>query len=80
MNPPVRSMPRPVFLTGTAAALLGIGAGIAEIIAGTTGWTGDKNDPTTLGGSRSVSAPPSALRPGRSSARARQVFGTPLPA
>jgi hypothetical protein len=35
--------------TGSIATLLGVGAGIAEILAGTVTWAGNKNDPTTLG-------------------------------
>lgn len=35
--------------TGSLAAVLGVGAGIAEILAGTVSWAGNKNDPTTLG-------------------------------
>jgi hypothetical protein len=34
---------------GFGAAVLGISAGSAEIIAGTSAWLGDKNDPTMLG-------------------------------
>jgi hypothetical protein len=40
---------RSVLVTGVLAAVLGIGAGTAEILAGTTSWAGNKNDPTTLG-------------------------------
>jgi hypothetical protein len=36
-------------MTGSIAALLGVAAGVAEILAGTTSWAGNKNDPTTLG-------------------------------
>ncbi len=35
--------------TGLLAALFGVVAGVAEILAGTVGWAGNKNDPTTLG-------------------------------
>lgn len=34
---------------GTAAGTLVAAAGIAELIAGSTSWTGDKNQPTALG-------------------------------
>jgi len=34
---------------GLAAAMLGVVAGVAEIVAGTVAWAGNKNDPTTLG-------------------------------
>jgi hypothetical protein len=40
---------RLLLLTGVLAAVLGVGAGIAEILAGTARWAGNKNDPTTLG-------------------------------
>jgi len=34
---------------GLISACLGVAAGVAEIVTGTNAWTGDKNDPTTLG-------------------------------
>jgi hypothetical protein len=34
---------------GFGAALLGVAAGIAEVVVGTAPWLGNKNDPTTLG-------------------------------
>ncbi|MFN0092135.1 MAG: hypothetical protein ACKVWR_17995 [Acidimicrobiales bacterium] len=34
---------------GSIAAVLGVGARVAEILAGTVTWAGNKNDPTTLG-------------------------------
>lgn len=34
---------------GATAAVLGVLAAVAEIAGGTSRWTGDKNDPTTLG-------------------------------
>lgn len=40
---------RVLMATGSVAALLGVGAGVAEILAGTVSWAGNKNDPTTLG-------------------------------
>jgi hypothetical protein len=40
---------RTLLTTGSVAALLGVGAGVAEILAGTVSWAGNKNDPTTLG-------------------------------
>jgi hypothetical protein len=40
---------RTLLTTGSIAALLGVGAGVAEILAGTVTWAGNKNDPTTLG-------------------------------
>jgi hypothetical protein len=40
---------RILLATGSIATLLGVGAGVAEILAGTTNWAGNKNDPTTLG-------------------------------
>jgi len=40
---------RILLTTGSIAALLGVAAGIAEIVAGTVSWAGNKNDPTTLG-------------------------------
>ena len=40
---------RSVLVTGLLAAVLGIGAGTAEILAGTVSWAGNKNDPATLG-------------------------------
>lgn len=38
-----------ILITGTLTGLFGTGAGIAEIVAGTVSWAGNKNDPTTLG-------------------------------
>jgi hypothetical protein len=40
---------RTLLTTGSVAALVGVGAGVAEILAGTVSWAGNKNDPTTLG-------------------------------
>ncbi|MCU0268514.1 MAG: hypothetical protein MUF83_07680 [Acidimicrobiales bacterium] len=40
---------RTILKAGSIAALLGTAAGLAEILAGTVSWAGDKNDPTTLG-------------------------------
>jgi len=40
---------RTVLTAGSVAAVLGVGAGVAEILAGTVTWAGNKNDPTTLG-------------------------------
>ncbi len=40
---------RLLLATGSLAAVLGVAAGIAEILAGTVSWAGNKNDPTTLG-------------------------------
>ncbi len=40
---------RTLLTAGSIAALLGIRAGVAEILAGTVAWAGNKNDPTTLG-------------------------------
>ncbi len=40
---------RTLLTVGSIAALLGVGAGVAEILAGTVAWAGNKNDPTTLG-------------------------------
>jgi hypothetical protein len=40
---------RTLVAAGSVAALLGVGAGVAEIVAGTVTWAGNKNDPTTLG-------------------------------
>jgi hypothetical protein len=40
---------RTLLTVGSIAALLGVGAGVAEILAGTVTWAGNKNDPTTLG-------------------------------
>lgn len=38
-----------VVSVGVTGALLGGVAGIAEVVGGTQSWTGDKNDPATLG-------------------------------
>jgi hypothetical protein len=40
---------RLLLVTGALAAMLGAAAGVAEILAGTVNWAGNKNDPTTLG-------------------------------
>jgi len=40
---------RTLLAAGSIAAVLGVGAGVAEILAGTVTWAGNKNDPTTLG-------------------------------
>ena len=40
---------RILLMAGAGATTLGIAAGVAEIIAGTASWAGNKNDPTTLG-------------------------------
>jgi hypothetical protein len=40
---------RILLTTGSIAALLGVTAGVAEVVAGTVSWAGSKNDPTTLG-------------------------------
>lgn len=40
---------RALLTAGSIAALLGVGAGVAEMLAGTVAWAGNKNDPTTLG-------------------------------
>jgi hypothetical protein len=40
---------RTLLMAGSVAALLGVAAGAAEILAGTVSWAGNKNDPTTLG-------------------------------
>ena len=40
---------RTLLAAGAIAAVLGVGAGVAEIVAGTVTWAGNKNDPTTLG-------------------------------
>lgn len=40
---------RSLLTAGSIAVVLGVGAGVAEIVAGTVTWAGNKNDPTTLG-------------------------------
>jgi|GEM_PF-2868149 len=40
---------RTLLAAGSIAAVLGVGAGVAEIVAGTVTWAGNKNDPTALG-------------------------------
>ena len=45
MNTSTRTIRR----TGLAAAALTAAAGLAELVAGSTAWTGNKNGPTTLG-------------------------------
>ncbi len=38
-----------LLMVGSIAAVLGVSAVVAEILAGTDSWAGNKNDPTTLG-------------------------------
>ena len=40
---------RRLLAIGAIASLLGVAAGVAELVAGTVSWAGNKNDPVTLG-------------------------------